>query len=44
MSINVEQTLRDRFAAPLPDNYKRRIIFLAGSGRGVLRLRGRAVH
>lgn len=27
MSINVEQTLRDRFAAPLPDNYKRRIIF-----------------
>ena len=27
MSINVDQTLRDRFAAPLTDNYKRRIIF-----------------
>lgn len=27
MSINIEQTLRDRFAAMLPDNYKRRIIF-----------------
>ena len=27
MSINVEQTLKDRFAAPLADNYKRRIIF-----------------
>ena len=27
MSINIEQTLKDRFAAPLSDNYKRRIIF-----------------
>ncbi len=27
MSINIEQTLKDRFAAPLADNYKRRIIF-----------------
>lgn len=27
MSINIEQTLRDRFAAPLADNYRRRIIF-----------------
>lgn len=27
MSINVEQSLKDRFSAPLPDNYKRRIIF-----------------
>ena len=27
MSINVEQSLRERFAAPLPENYKRRIIF-----------------
>lgn len=27
MSINVEQSLKDRFAAPLVDNYKRRIIF-----------------
>ena len=27
MSINVEQSLKDRFAAPLPENYKRRIIF-----------------
>lgn len=27
MSINVEQSLKERFAAPLPDNYKRRIIF-----------------
>lgn len=27
MSINIEQTLRDRFAAPLPDHYKRRILF-----------------
>lgn len=27
MGINVEQSLKDRFAAPLPDNYKRRIIF-----------------
>ena len=27
MSINIEQTLRDRFAAMLPDNYQRRIIF-----------------
>lgn len=25
--MNIEQTLRDRFAAPLADNYKRRIIF-----------------
>ncbi len=27
MSINIEQTLKDRFAAPLADSYKRRIIF-----------------
>ena len=27
MSINIEQTLRDRFSVPLADNYKRRIIF-----------------
>lgn len=27
MSINIEQTLKERFAAPLVDNYKRRIIF-----------------
>lgn len=27
MSINIEQTLRDHFAAMLPDNYQRRIIF-----------------
>lgn len=27
MSVNIEQTLKDRFAAPLADNYKRRIIF-----------------
>ena len=27
MGINVEQSLKDRFAAPLPENYKRRIIF-----------------
>lgn len=27
MSINIEQTLKDRFAAPLADNYLRRIIF-----------------
>lgn len=27
MSINVEQTLKDRFASPLADNYRRRIIF-----------------
>ena len=27
MSINIEQTLRDRFAAPLAENYRRRIIF-----------------
>ena len=27
MSINVEQSIRDRFAVPLPENYKRRIIF-----------------
>lgn len=27
MSINIEKTLRERFAAPLKDNYKRRIIF-----------------
>ena len=27
MSINIEQTLKDRFAAPLVDNYKRRIVF-----------------
>ena len=27
MSINIEQTLKDRFAAPLAENYKRRIIF-----------------
>lgn len=27
MSINIEQRLRDRFAAPLKENYKRRIIF-----------------
>lgn len=27
MSINVEQTLKERFAAPLEENYKRRIIF-----------------
>lgn len=27
MSINIAQSLRDRFAAPLPENYKRRIIF-----------------
>ena len=27
MSINIEQSLKDRFAAPLPENYKRRIIF-----------------
>lgn len=25
--MNIEQTLRDRFAAPLKDNYRRRIIF-----------------
>lgn len=25
--MNVEKTLRERFAAPLPDNYRRRIIF-----------------
>ena len=27
MGINVEQSLKDRFAAPLLENYKRRIIF-----------------
>lgn len=27
MSINIEATLKQRFAAPLADNYKRRIIF-----------------
>lgn len=27
MSINIEQSLKDRFAAPLSDGYKRRIIF-----------------
>lgn len=27
MNINIEQTLKDRFATPLADNYKRRIIF-----------------
>lgn len=27
MSVNIEQTLKDRFVAPLADNYKRRIIF-----------------
>lgn len=27
MSINIEQTLRSRFAVPLAENYKRRIIF-----------------
>lgn len=27
MSKNIEQSLKDRFAAPLPENYKRRIIF-----------------
>lgn len=27
MGMNIEQSLRDRFAAPLADNYKRRIIF-----------------
>lgn len=27
MSINIEQTLKERFAAPLADNYNRRIIF-----------------
>ena len=27
MSINIEQTLKERFAAPLAENYKRRIIF-----------------
>ena len=27
MSMNIEQTLKDRFAAPLKDNFKRRIIF-----------------
>ena len=27
MSINIEQTLKNRFASPLADNYKRRIIF-----------------
>lgn len=27
MSISVEQSLKDRFAAPLQENYKRRIIF-----------------
>ena len=27
MSINIEQTLKDRFAAPLAENYRRRIIF-----------------
>ena len=27
MSINIEQTLKDRFSAPLAENYKRRIIF-----------------
>lgn len=27
MSINVEQTLKERFAAPLADNYVRRIVF-----------------
>ena len=27
MSINIEQTLRERFSLPLADNYKRRIIF-----------------
>ena len=27
MSINIEQTLKNRFAAPLADNYNRRIIF-----------------
>ena len=27
MAINIEQTLKSRFAAPLADNYKRRIIF-----------------
>lgn len=27
MGVNIEETLRQRFAAPLPDNYIRRIIF-----------------
>ena len=27
MSINIEQTLKERFAAPLAENYRRRIIF-----------------
>lgn len=27
MSINIEQTIKDRFAAPLADNYQRHIIF-----------------
>ena len=27
MSINIEKTLKDRFAAPLRENYKRRILF-----------------
>ena len=27
MGISIEQSLRDRFVAPLPENYKRRIIF-----------------
>ena len=27
MSINVEQTIKERFAAPLADNYLRRIVF-----------------
>ena len=27
MSINIEQTLKGRFAAPLSENYKRRIVF-----------------
>ena len=27
MSINIEQTLKNRFASPLADNYKRRIVF-----------------
>jgi uncharacterized protein (TIGR02687 family) len=27
MSLNIEQTLKERFAAPLKENYKRRIIF-----------------
>ena len=27
MSMNIEKTLQERFAAPLQDNYNRRIIF-----------------